>query len=98
MTTIFVQSTRDDNRVVLYEQHPKHPGGEAFVAGKSRNKLKADGRPVLRNGTPVLEDNVVEVFPSARVNQLLGNGPLVKVEPKKSSGSKAATTSGDSKK
>lgn len=29
---IWVQSGRGDGRVALYEQHPDHPGGEAFVA------------------------------------------------------------------
>jgi hypothetical protein len=30
--TLLVQSTRADNRVVLFERHSAHPGGEAFVA------------------------------------------------------------------
>lgn len=45
------------NRVVLWEQDPKHPDGEAFV---------------------VREDKVVEVFPTARVKQLLGEEALEK--------------------
>jgi hypothetical protein len=31
--TIFVQSNRTDNRVVLWEVDPAHPNGEAYVAG-----------------------------------------------------------------
>jgi hypothetical protein len=45
------------NRVVLWEQDPRHPEGEAFV---------------------VREDKVVEVFPTARVKQLLGEEALEK--------------------
>lgn len=31
--TIWVMSNRVDDRVVLWEQNPQHPGGEAFIAG-----------------------------------------------------------------
>lgn len=30
---IWVQPGKDDGRVALFENHPDHPGGEAFVAG-----------------------------------------------------------------
>lgn len=45
------------NKVVLWEQDERHPGGEAYV---------------------VREDKVVEVYPTARVKQLLGEEALVK--------------------
>jgi hypothetical protein len=31
--TLWVVSNRQDNRVVLFERAPEHPGGEAFVGG-----------------------------------------------------------------
>lgn len=31
---IHVKSGRDDNRVALWEKHPDHPNGEAWVAGE----------------------------------------------------------------
>jgi hypothetical protein len=30
---LWVKPGRDDGRVALFEAHPAHPGGEAFVAG-----------------------------------------------------------------
>lgn len=32
-TTLWVLSNRQDDRVVLWERDPAHPGGEAFVGG-----------------------------------------------------------------
>lgn len=33
---ITVMAAKQDDRVVLWERHPDHPGGEVFVAGNGR--------------------------------------------------------------
>lgn len=75
-----VKSGREDNRVVLAENHPEHPDGFAFVAGPYRNKLNPDGTAVLdESGEPVKVPNIVEVHETPRVRRLLQEGVLVKV-------------------
>lgn len=44
---IKVKSGRDDNRVVLWEKHPNHPGKEVYVADGSGN-----AKPVSVAETP----------------------------------------------
>jgi hypothetical protein len=36
---ITVRSARSDNRTAFFEQHKRHPGGEAFVAGSEPVKV-----------------------------------------------------------
>ncbi len=41
-----VRSTRTDNRVALFERHPSHPNGEAFVA--SQAPVNVGDTPLVR--------------------------------------------------
>ena len=45
---IKVRAARDDGRVVLYEVHPDHPNGEAWVSGNGRVVEVAETPTVLR--------------------------------------------------
>lgn len=46
-----VRSTRDDDRVVLFERHEGHPNGEAFVASD---------RPVEVGDTPLVRLRIAQ--------------------------------------
>lgn len=78
--TIKVHSGREDDRVVLSERHPDHPGGEVFIAGQYRNKLNKDGSPAMSGGEAVRELNVVEVAKTPRVLAALHSGALVEAK------------------
>lgn len=41
--TIWVMSNRKDDRVVLWERDPQHPGGEAFVGGSTPDHVARTG-------------------------------------------------------
>lgn len=43
---LIVQSTRTDNRVVLFERHEDHPNGEAFVS--SQAPIEVGDTPLVR--------------------------------------------------
>lgn len=40
---LWVTSNRQDDRVVLFERDPRHPGGEAFVGGPTPDKVYRTG-------------------------------------------------------
>jgi hypothetical protein len=52
MEQIWVLSNRQDDRVVLWERDPAHPGGEAFVASGAPAKVAKTGEVarLLREG------------------------------------------------
>jgi len=47
---VTVKATKEDGRVALYETHPDHPGGEAFVP--------ADGKSYRVARTPTVEQKI----------------------------------------
>lgn len=48
LDTITVQGTKDDSRVVLFERHPDHPNGEAFVVNDNKAYDVAETAQVKR--------------------------------------------------
>lgn len=59
---IWVMSNRQDDRVVLFERDPAHPGGEAFVGGEGPDQVARTTRVVtlLRDGLLVEVPEPVE--------------------------------------
>lgn len=51
---VHVKSNRPDSRVVLWEVHPQHPGGEVYLAGN----LDDAGQPAHRHKKVALTDAV----------------------------------------
>lgn len=54
--TITVKSTRDDNRVALWERDDAHPGGEAMVYGPDPVEVGDTPLVRLRIGERALEE------------------------------------------
>src|SRR5512142_1698451 len=48
---IWVASGRTDGRVVLWERHPAHPNGEAFVADQAPHQVAETAEVLTRLGT-----------------------------------------------
>ena len=60
---IEVQGTRADNRVVIWEKTPKHPGGELFVAGEGVAKAWPTPRvtSLIKSGQLIVTSGKLEI-------------------------------------
>ncbi len=64
--TLWVRSNRNDNRVVLYEVDPAHPGGEALVFRDGDRAFEVGETPEVQR---LLHEKQLVKVPAAEVKK-----------------------------